>query len=404
MSVKDTVKNKFSRYVDGKPIKGVYIDYNRVNKEFKRMMKECNAPDGLYNPDTLPMNDANWFVLMSERSSSKTTQILLYALIIYKLYKVKFCYVRKEKTMITKSMYVKLFNVINNKDYGYIKWLTGGDYDHLTVTTTKDVYFTSEDEKDTSFEAVGVLMDIEEYARYCSSFNTTEHDIIILDEFSWGRYTQDEFFHFCQLIATIRRERITVKIIMLSNTISPYNNYLQELGISTQLAKMHKGQKAIITTPLGTMVYCELLEVGMHTTVEFSKTALSYFGFENEQLRSLYGGEWEIKGFKHLPHSASRILEKSPYILDYLGYKMRVCYFVDGFEVGVFIERFTSPIERDDLIIITTEPQYNNNMLNILSPRVLQHLTEFNRAKRVYVSDNETGLAFSGLLESFRLI
>lgn len=404
MSAKETLLNKFSRYIDGKPIKGVKVDYNKVNAEFKKMLKACNAPIGLYDPTTLPLSDTYWNVLMSERSSSKTTQILLYSLVIYKLYKVKFCYVRKRKENITKSMYTKLFNVINDKTYNYIGYITNGDYNHLKVTPTKDIYFTTDDEKTDSFEPVGVLMDIEEYDRYCSAFNTTDHDIVILDEFSWGKYTQDEFVHFCQLIATLRRERKSLRIIMLSNTISPYNQYLQELGISTQLSKMKKGQHAVITTALGTRVYCELLDVAIHQTTEFSATALDYFGFDNEQLRSLYGGEWEIKGFQHLPHSETRELEKSNILLDYLGYKMRVCYFIDGVESGIFIERFNAMITGTDFIIVTTNPTYNSELLTMLVPRVLQQLNDFNRAKRVYISDNETGLAFSGLLESFRIL
>lgn len=404
MNTSDILKAKFSKYIDGKPIKGIKVDYNKVNKEFKKMMKECNAPAGLYDPTTLPISDYNWSVLMSERSSSKTTQILLYSLLVNKLYGVNFCYVRQFKSNITKSMYVKLFNVINDTSFGYVKYLTNGEFDHLTITTTKDIYYSDENEKTTSAEAVGVLMSVEEYARYCSTFNTTKHDIIILDEFSWGKYTQDEFLHFCQLIATIRRERVSVRIILLSNTISPYNQYLQELGISTQLAKMKKGQRAVITSPLGCKVYCELIDVEMHKTVEFNRSALSYFGFENEQLRSLYGGEWEIKGFRHLPHSATREIEKTNIILDYLGYKMRVCQFIDGLEVGYFIERFSAPITKNDFIIVTNEPEYNSDVLTICSPRILSNLEEFNRAKRVYMSDNETGLAFHGLMDSFKLL
>lgn len=387
----------FEKYIDNKPLNGLKIDYKKVNKEFDKMMKKCNAPAGLYDPTTLPLNDANWFVLMSERSSSKTTQCLLYALLIYKLYGVNFCYVRQRKNNITKSMYVKLFNVINDPTFNYCGYLTDGQYNHLGVTTTKDVYFYDAEEKQAS-EPVGVLMDIEEYDRYCSTFNTTKHDIIIFDEFSWGKYMQDEFVHFCQLIATIRRERISVKIIMLSNTISPYNQYLQELGISTQLAKMKKGQHAVITSQLGTKVYCALLDVEMHKTKEFDRKALSYFGFANESLRALYGGEWEIKGFKHLPTSKTREMEKSDIILSYLGYTMRLCYFEDGEMYGVFIQRFTG--EKEKYNVVSEDTEYQTDYFNTSSRRLADTLRAFNTQGRLYVSDNETGLAFFGLIDA----
>ena len=387
----------FEKYIDNKPLNGIKIDFKKVNKEFDKMMRKCNAPAGLYDPTTLPLNEANWFVLMSERSSSKTTQCLLYALLIYKLYGVNFCYVRQRKNNITKSMYVKLFNVINDTTFNYCGYLTDGQYTHLGVTTTKDVYFYDAEEKQSN-EPVGVLMDIEEYDRYCSTFNTTKHDIIIFDEFSWGKYMQDEFLHFCQLIATIRRERISVKIIMLSNTISPYNQYLQELGISTQLAKMKKGQHAVITSQLGTKVYCALLDVEMHKTKEFDRKALSYFGFANESLRALYGGEWEIKGFKHLPASKTRIMEKSDIILSYLGYTMRLCYFEDGEMYGVFIQRFTG--EKEKYNVVSEDTYYETEYFNTSSRRLADTLRAFNTQGRLYVSDNETGLAFFGLIDA----
>ena len=386
----------FEKYIDNKPLNGIKVDYKKVNKEFNKMMKKCNAPIGLYDPCTLPIDDANWFVLMSERSSSKTTQILLYSLVINKLYGVCFSYVRQRKANITKSMYTKLFNVINDKTFNYVGYLTDGQYDHLYVSNTKDVCYADVDEKQIS-EPVGVLMDIEEYDRYCSTFNTTKHDIIIFDEFSWGKYMQDEFLHFCQLIATLRRERISVKIIMMSNTISPYNQYLQELGITTTLAQMHKGQQAIITSALGTKVYCSLLEVGMHQTKDFDRKALSYFGFENESLRALYGGDWEIKGFKHLPQSETRTIEKTDIILSYLGYLMRVTCFEDGYMYGVHIERFTGDKKRYN--VISEDTQYESEYFNTCSRDFISRLYCFHMQGRLYVSDNETGLAFFGLMD-----
>ena len=190
---------------------------------------------------------------------------------------------------------------------------------------------------------------------------------------------------------------------MLSNTINPYNQYLQELGISTQLAKMHKGQKAIITSELGTRVYCEMLDVQIHQTKEFNTTALEYFGFANESLRALYGGDWEIQGFKHLPHSDTRELEKTPFILDYLGYKMRVCTFVDGVEFGFFIERFTG-VYKDDYIKVSLQPLYNNEKLEFMCVPLLNNLIIANRKKAVYISDNETGIAFNNMLEEFKKV
>ena len=183
MSAIEEVKNKFSKYIDGKPINGLKVDWKKINKDFKKMESDCKTPSGLYDPCMLPFDSVYWFTLMSERTSSKTTQLLLYAMMLYKDYGVKFCYVRRNKDNITKSMYTKLFEVINDKTYNYIGWLTNNQFNSVIVTTTKDVYYAVDgNPKETSAEPIGVLMDVEEYDRYCSAFNTTVHDFIIFDE------------------------------------------------------------------------------------------------------------------------------------------------------------------------------------------------------------------------------
>lgn len=394
-------------YINNNPMYGVKRDFTLLHKEFNKMLKKCKAPNGLYTAN-LPDDSANWFVLMSERSSSKTTQMLLkYGFVNNMLYGLKFAYVRREKSQTTQSMYNKLFEVINNPVYGYVEYLTKGLYNQVVVDRqTKNIYYALVDLDtgkitDRSEIPVGVLMSVEEYARYCSTFNVNDYDTVILDEFSWGKYaTAEEFYQFCQIIATLRRERRSLKIYLLSNTISPYNQYLKDLGVSNMLVKMKKGQHRLYETPLGAKVYIELLDVEMHKTVEFKTTALDYFGFtgdSGERLRSLYGGEWEIKGFKHLPSSDNRVLTWSNIVLDYMGNMMRLATFTDDKQQGVFIAPYTSKM-RKDMVVLPLNPSYNTERLEHKNRYIVQKLNNLDRMGLLYFSDNETALQYNAYI------
>lgn len=392
------------RYINDNPINGKLIDYALVGKDLQKMLKKCKAPTGLYNPSNIPYDKCKWAVLMSERSSSKTTQLLLYWLCAFKRYGVKIVYVRKNSNMITQSMYIRLFDVINNPEYKYIEYLTDNKYNTIVVErTTKHCYFAKNDENGKEVERSTVpfmvLWSVDQYDRYASTFNSIDFDSIIFDEFSWGSYAPDEFLHLCHIIATVRRERSSVRITLLSNTITPYNQYLRELGISGHLAKMNKGDKALITSALGTKVYCELLNVGIHNTVEFSQKALSYFGFENEALRSLYGGEWEIKGYKHLTQSKTRVINPTRILLCYLGNYMRLSTFHDGRAVGVLITPYTREVN-DNHVIITDTPEYNTDNTELRAKNVITRLHSLDGQGLLYFADNETGLQWSALRSS----
>lgn len=391
-------------YIDNKPLRGIKYDYTMLNKEFNKMMKKCSAPTGLYNPCTLPRDNAKWFVLMSERSSSKTTQMLLYSMLKFKYYGSPFAYVRKDKTQISRQAYAKLFEVITNPVYGYIKYLTNGKYNNIFVDrVTKECYFTLTDDNGQIVEQSSyyfcTLMSVDECERYASSFNTNNTDDIILDEFSRGMYRQNEFIDFCNIIATLRRDRYSVRIYLLSNTISPYDNYLRELGVASSLAQMKKGQHAIITSVLGAKVYCEMLDVGMHSTIEFKAQALEYFGFNNEQLRALYGGEWEIKPFNHLPHNEDLKLNSSKILFEFMGSYIRLAHFKVDKMRGLFLYPYTGKITKT-FAILTDLPQFNTDNVNISNSDIIRKLLKVYSNGLMYFSDNETALQFLALSNS----
>ena len=57
------------QYYEGHQEHGYIIDW----PEIFRLCHLLGCPKHVYNPSTLPINDASWFVLTSERNTGKTT-------------------------------------------------------------------------------------------------------------------------------------------------------------------------------------------------------------------------------------------------------------------------------------------------------------------------------------------
>ena len=60
-------------YINGKKEDGIVIDWNKVRKIYKKVT------DGFdyYDPCTIPFEETAWNVLISKRSTGKTTNIFI---------------------------------------------------------------------------------------------------------------------------------------------------------------------------------------------------------------------------------------------------------------------------------------------------------------------------------------
>ena len=393
------------KYIRNNPLYGLEYDYEFINKQFRKMLKDCKAPSGLYDPTSIPWNDSKWFTLMSERSASKTTQIILYLLVIFKYYGSRFAIARTFKTQITKSMYSELFNIIKSRKYKYIEWLTDNKCNDIQVDReSKKCTFCHVDDETLAIDYLQdksfcYLVSVAQADRYTSNFNTEDLDFLFFDEYTRDYFT-GEFIDFNNMIATFRRARESFKIVLATNTIDPYHPFMKELSISSTIARFKKGSKAIITAPLGAKVYAEMLDVEMHNTTEFKASNLEYYGFANEGLRAIYGGEWEISLFRHLPRLDYKLDFKNINIhFRYMGQFLKAQTFRDKKQVGVFISP-TSYQYNDNIPIITDEPSYNIERREYTAIDICNKIIDIDNKGLLYFADNETALQFYSLLEA----
>lgn len=389
---------------------GIKYDYDLINKEFKKMLNTCKAPKGLFMPNERPIDKYIWSVFMSERSSSKTTQLLLYGMIQNALYSTMVCYVRKTKDQITTEFVMDLFKVITLPEYKYIDYITDGKYNSIHVDRqSKKVYYVKRDEngiiEDTSPEPFLTALSVDQKERYCSGFNCPFGDLIIFDEFSRGTYRNDEWIDFNNILATIRRERESVRLVLLSNTVDVRNNYLVELGISKSLQNMKKGQKAVVTAELGAKVYIEWLDVEMHKNSIFHRASLNYYGFANPKLKAIYGGDWEYRNFPRLTKDIDNEVVNRDVYIEVLG-TLLVVECMTGDLPCLHIRPYTKRVNpKEDAIIYTDDDMRCNKPTILKGNRTnLRWLLRAMANGKVFYASNDCGVALESFVKNLQYI
>ena len=91
-------------YIDGKHKLGIQYDWNLISKEYKRL----KCPKEYNNPLTNGIDKAHIHLLVSERSTGKTTNLILVGIIMYYLYGTTTQYIRANDKIITYDTRLKL--------------------------------------------------------------------------------------------------------------------------------------------------------------------------------------------------------------------------------------------------------------------------------------------------------
>ena len=122
------------KYYNGDKLKGRIYDWNIVRKEYKKL----GCPKGVYNPLKIPIETSKWNVLLSERSTGKTTNLLLFGMVWAWHYNGIMGYIRKSDSMITKKGLESLFSTI--LEWDYVPKITGGRWNSIFYYASKFYY------------------------------------------------------------------------------------------------------------------------------------------------------------------------------------------------------------------------------------------------------------------------
>ena len=336
------------RYIDNDPNLGIDYDWELIAKEYKKL----GVPPEYDITEIIPLgNDAlKWYILTSERSVGKTTNVLLVGMVMNKLYGTVIQLIRHH--IDKASYYETLFNTIIAYNKGqYIKALTDGKFNSVKYHW-KNFYYATTDEK--------------------------------------GKIVKDEK-PFCVSLAA---DRMSDKIIVLGNNLDVNNIWYRQLMIHNEVRKLHKGQSKIITTSEGMPIFVQFMENRLpEKRKKFNK---AHYGFNNPQLNAITGnGNWNVKMY---PQTC--MLEERESILRGIFFSYHDDLYLEGEWINSKSGRYfalhnarMSTARTGELLYTLTFPNENNQILfgyDKLSKKILEAI----RSKRVVFADNETGDLF----------
>lgn len=346
-------------YINNNPLDGIVYDFSKVRKLYKSL----GCPKNVYNPCHIPYERAKWEIILSDRSRGKTTNILLFGMCLYWLYGTGICYIRNSERMITQGNIGRLFNTITN--FGYVKKITGGEYNSIIYKSIKHEWFFVEYNEDGDIikednTPFCIALSIDQNERYKSTLVTT-NDFIIYDEFIERVYYPQMFISLIDLIKTIGRDRQSLVINAVSNTIDKFSPFMNEWGISDVIEDMEMGDTCVTSSPFGTQIFIEIVgeKVGFEK-VKQTKVNQLYYGFKNPKLASVTGtATWAMYNYPHTPKDF-KIIQRNHYIEynDKL-INLEICQTEDGV---VFINVHPATQKYEDSVIYSlefhTEPNY----------------------------------------------
>lgn len=380
------------KYIDNNQQKGIQIDWNFIYREYKKL----KCPADVYDPTTFPINLVNWGVLVSARTRGKTTNWLLIGLLLYKHYGIKTGYIRQKDSMTRSTKSKGIYNVV--EEFGYVEKIFGKEWNSVYLWQ-KHFYLCKRDDLgkivEKSKDDILIMLSVDKSSEYKSVLQEPRCDLLLFDEFISKTYAEDEFIDLCQLISTIRRKRLSLKIICLSNMVTPYSQYLEEMCLRQTALTIKSGEHIIVDTPLGLKIYYEVLETGKYVDKSAVNANISYFGFPNKQLSAITGEDWEIKNYPHLPRPQEgeerEILTRDIYVYCFDTY---VCMEIwTSNLLGNFINFRPYPlnIPQDGIIFTDQIPAASNHFYGIGTGTPAAKLWDLKRQHRDFYSSNEVG-------------
>lgn len=333
-------------------------------KELTNFYNSLGIPSEYYKPSIKLLNsDIKFQVLLSERKTGKTTNILLLAMSIFLKENRPFVYCRDSKDHIKASNVSELFNVIIN--CGYIEKMTNGKYNNIYYHWKK-IYLVKYDENNKILDKSSVMCHVlscDQHETYKSTLNVPNLSLILYDEFITKNERVNAFFEFFDLHSTLVRNSIDVMTYFVANTISQNSRWYNDLLIP-DVKYMKLGESRIFTTEKGTKVFVDMIKT-QSTISAFKQKLLSlYYGFDNPKLNAITGADtWTYDFYNPIILDDNKtLIRKDIYISFYNAYLELMFYDLDG-RVVCDVKEVSGIVEDSDSIVFlsSTEQITQNN-------------------------------------------
>lgn len=344
-----------------------------------------------YSLKNILSKNAQYNIIIGERSNGKTYAVLKYAIEKYAKNREQTAIVRRWSDDFIGKRGTVMFNALVSN--GEITKITSGEW--------TDVYYYGSRWFLCRYDESGKRETDETPFCFGFSISAMEHDkstsypnitTICFDEFlTRSAYLQDEFVLFMNVISTIVRHRTNVKIFMLGNTVNKYCPYFAEMGLS-HIKEMKQGDIDVYrygdSELLVAVEYC-------NTSNKSEKASDLYFAFDNPKLSMITCGSWEIDIYPHCPVKYKPCEILFTYFILFNG-DMLQCEIVQHDNIiFTFIHRKTSDLKNtDDDLIYTPDfnprPNYKRKITKPTTP-IEKKIAMFFINDKIFYQDNEIG-------------
>lgn len=344
-----------------------------------------------YSLDNILSKNAQYNIIIGERSNGKTFAALVKGLENYVKNGEEMAYLRRYAMDFKGKRGQQLFEGVVNA--GVVEKLTNGEWTSIHYYAGRWWLSKTVDGK--------VVTDTQAFC-YGFSIAEMEHDkstsyskvtTIIFDEFlSRSYYLNDEFVLFMNVLSTIIRYRDNVKIFMLGNTVNKYCPYFKEMGL-THINQMEKGTIEVYS--YGESKLKVAVEYADSPVKGGTKPSDHYFAFNNPKLNMITGGAWEIALYPHCPIKYRPKDVLFTYFIEFDDALLQ-CEIVQVEDYDfTFIHEKTTPLrdESKDIIFTTRYDARPNFFRNIRKPNseLERKIGMYFRKEKVFYQDNEVG-------------
>ena len=295
-------------------------NWKDIKKEWNKLKMPKDVAYDLFHIPLEYNKRCGYYMLLSKRGVGKTTSVMLLGLILFKLYGVQIQYIRQTEDMLKPKFAQELMSTILS--CGYIKTLTEGRWNYAYYYANKWVFANIDDSGHITEKTAlhfCYTLSIDQSFTYKSNYNAPYGNFTVFDEFIGKRYTANEFVYYLDILSTIIRKRSGVINFMLSNNIDEFSEYFEEFEIYEQIREMKAGECDIATTPGGTRIYVEKINIHDKNAARLN---MEYFGFKNPRLYAITGaGEWNVALCKHYDlEDETELIDRTHYIK--MGYNL----------------------------------------------------------------------------------
>lgn len=266
-----------------------------------------------YNVTKYPIIYGYNFVT-SYRNGGKTTNILLWALCANRLFGSRISYIRTNKTMVTRSKIMTLFNGINNTvdDSGknYVQKIYNDKYNRIGYFPSEKCFklvredMTSDELKNA--EIFCYVHSIDENDKLRSGFADNRLDIILYDECMDKHVNSTTLINLLHIISTFFRSRFNSVVFLACNMSTGSPVILQQMGIYTNVLSQ-KTPYALYKTEKNTKISVEILQVSDDFSNERNIMNDTFFGIDLDGVEIIRGTSIYHETFRELPENTEII-------------------------------------------------------------------------------------------------